>query len=189
MNAFIAKASNKVNSQALVELRTPETLSANVFHQIDAKWAAMADVTWSRSSRLDNLDIQFPPTGEGAERIRQQWKNTYRISLGGNYRYNENLLLRGGVAYDQAPTQGPELSHPALPDSDRYQFSLGANWKLNAHSSIDLAYSYLNFKDASIDYTNACSPVTSGCTGNGETTRGNYQTHFQLLGLAYNYQF
>lgn len=189
VNAFVAKASGKVNSQAEVDLRTPETLSANVFHQIDSKWAAMADVTWSRSSRLDNLDIQFPPTAEGAERIRQQWKNTYRVSLGGNYRYNENVLLRAGVAYDQAPVRSPELTHAALPDSDRYQFSVGANWKLTQNGSLDLAYSYLHFKDAAINYTNACSPVTIGCTGNGETTRGMYQTHLQLVGIAYNYKF
>lgn len=189
VNQFLAAASHKVNSDALVELRTPETLSANVFHQIDAKWAAMADVTWTRNSRLANLDIQFPPTAEGNEQIRQQWKNTYRVAVGGNYRYNDNLLLRSGIAFDQAPTRSPELTHAALPDSDRYQFSLGANWKLSPNSSLDLAYSYLHFKDANINYTNACSPVMTTCTGNGETTRGQYQTRLQLLGVAYNHQF
>jgi len=189
VNQFISTISGKVNSNALVELRTPETVSANVFRQIDSKWAAMADVTWTRNSRLQTLDIQFPPTKEGNEEIRQQWKNTYRLSLGANYRYSDNLLLRAGFAYDQAPVRSAELTHVALPDSDRYQFSLGANYKLNANSSIDLAYSYMDFKNAVIDYTNACSPVTPTCTGNGETTRGVYKTRLQLLGVAYNYKF
>ncbi|MET3134219.1 long-chain fatty acid transport protein [Oxalobacteraceae bacterium GrIS 1.11] len=189
VNQFLSAASGKVNSKALVELRTPETVSANIFHQFDAKWAAMADLTWTRNSRLQNLDIQFPPTAEGNEEIRQQWKNTFRLSLGGNYRYNDNVLLRAGFAYDQAPVRNAELTHAALPDSDRYQFSLGANYKFNANSSIDLAYSYMDFKNASINYTNACSPVMAGCTGNGETTRGLYKTRLQLLGIAYNYKF
>ncbi len=189
VNQFLSASSGKVNSDALVELSTPETLSANVFHQIDSKWAAMADLTWTRNSRLQNLDIQFPPTAQGVERIRQNWKDTYRLSLGGNYRYSDNLLLRGGVAYDQAPTRSPELTHPALPDSDRFHFSLGANWKLSANSSVDLAYSFLQFKDADMNYTNACSPINPTCTGNGETTKGTYKTHLQLLGAAYNYKF
>ncbi|MDC8756610.1 OmpP1/FadL family transporter [Janthinobacterium fluminis] len=189
VNKFLSDSSLKVNSGSLVELRTPETLSANVFHQIDSKWAAMADVTWTRNSRLKNLDIQFPPTTEGAERIRQEWKNTVRVSVGGNYQYNDKVMLRGGFAYDQAPTRSPELTHPALPDSDRYQFSLGANWKLSANSSIDLAYSYLHFKEANINYSNACSPIMRDCTGNGETTVGTYKTRLQLLGVAYNQQF
>ena len=66
VNGFISGASGKVNSKALVELRTPETVSINAFHQMDDRWALMGDVTWTRTSRLQNLDIQFPPTAEGA---------------------------------------------------------------------------------------------------------------------------
>ncbi len=189
VNRILAAASHRANSAALVKLRTPETVSANVFHQIDAKWAAMADVTWARHSRLNDLNIEFPGTTEGDEVIRQQWKNTYRLSVGGNYRYSDNLLLRAGLAYDQSPVRSAELTHPALPDSDRYQFSLGASYQLNAHSTIDLAYSYLDFKDAQMNYQNNCNPLALTCTGNGETTRGVYQTRLQLLGLAYNYKF
>lgn len=189
VNGFISAASGKVNSEALVELRTPETVSINAFHQMDDKWALMGDVTWTRTSRLQNLDIQFPPTAEGPERIRQNWKDTYRVSLGTNYKYSENLLLRAGIAHDQAPVRSAELRHPALPDSDRMQYSIGANWKLNANSSLDLAYSYIDFKDADVNYKNLCSPVMTGCTGNGETTKGLFKTRMQLIGLAYNYKF
>jgi long-chain fatty acid transport protein len=189
VNQVLAAASHKANSAALVTLRTPETLSANVFHQFDSKWAGMADVTFTRNNRMGDLDIQFPGTGEGNEVIRQQWQNTVRVSVGGNYNYNENLTLRAGLAYDQSPVKNAELTHPALPDSDRMQYSFGANWKLNARSSIDLAYSYLDFKDAKINYTNLCNPLATSCTGNGETTRGNYQTHLSLIGISYNYKF
>jgi long-chain fatty acid transport protein len=189
VNKVLAAASHKANSAALVELRTPETLSVNGFHQFNAKWAGMADVTWTRNNRMGDLDIQFPGTTEGAEVIRQQWKNTVRVSLGGNYAYSDNLTLRAGVAYDESPVKSDELTHPALPDSDRMQYSVGANWKLNARSSIDFAYSFLDFKDARMNYTNQCNPLQTSCTGNGETTRGVYQTHLQLLGVAYNYKF
>jgi long-chain fatty acid transport protein len=27
------------------------------------------------------------------------------------------------------------------------------------------------------------------CTGNGETTRGLFQTHLSLVGISYNYKF
>ncbi|NVM78840.1 long-chain fatty acid transport protein [Duganella sp. SG902] len=189
VNKVLEAASHKVNSAALVTLRTPETLSANVFHQFDSKWAGMADVTFTRNNRMGNLNIQFPGTGEGDEVIRQQWKNTVRVSLGGNYAYNDNLTLRAGVAYDESPVKSAELTHPALPDSDRMQYSFGANWKLSPRSSIDLAYSYLDFKDAKINYTNQCNPLATGCTGNGETTRGLFQTHLSLVGISYNYKF
>ncbi|KQQ44475.1 outer membrane transport protein, OMPP1/FadL/TodX family [Duganella sp. Leaf126] len=189
VNGALSVASNRVNSAALVKLRTPETVAANVYHKFDSKWAGMADVTWSRHNRLGDLLIEFPGTPEGAEVIRQQWKNTVRVALGGTYAYSDSLTLRAGVAHDESPVQSAELRHPALPDSDRMQYSLGAQWKLDDRSSIDVAYSYLDFKDAPLNYTNQCTTLSRTCTGNGETTRGVSQTHISLLGLSYNYKF
>jgi long-chain fatty acid transport protein len=189
VNSVLQAASHHVDSAARVAIRTPETLSVNAFHQFDARWAGMADVTWSRTSRMADIDIAFPGTAEGAETIRQQWKNTVRVALGANYRLNEAVTLRAGIAHDDAPVQSDALRHPALPDADRLQLSFGADWKLTANSSLDLAYSYLHFQDGSANYTNGCNPVATGCTGNGETTRGTWKTHMQLVGLAYNYKF
>jgi long-chain fatty acid transport protein len=189
INHILSSTSGKVNSKSLVSLRTPESLSANVYHQFDSKWTGLADVTWSRHSRLQDLHLQFPPTTEGDLVIQQRWKNTVRVSVGGNYNYSEALTLRAGVAYDQSPVQSAELTHPALPDSDRMQYSFGANFKLNARSSIDLAYSYLDFKNAQTRYADTCNTLTPTCTGNGEVTRGEFKTNLQLIGIAYNYKF
>ncbi|KQZ30506.1 outer membrane transport protein, OMPP1/FadL/TodX family [Duganella sp. Root1480D1] len=191
VNAVLQASSRKTNSPALVDIKTPETLSANVFSQIDDKLALMADLTWSRHSRMENLNIQFVGTGEGDEVIRQQWKNTMRASLGMNYKLNDAWLLRAGVAIDESPVDKASLRHAALPDSDRKQISFGANWKVSANSSIDLAYSFLKFDDASTSYQNQCSPLAAAgtCTGNGETTIGTWKTHMSLVGLSYNYKF
>ena len=191
VNAVLQASSRKTNSPALVDIKTPETLSANVFSQIDDKLALMADLTWSRHSRMENLNIQFVGTGEGDEVIRQQWKNTMRASLGMNYKLNDAWLLRAGVAIDESPVDKSSLRHAALPDSDRKQISFGANWKVSANSSIDLAYSFLKFDDASTSYQNQCSPLAAAgtCTGNGETTIGTWKTHMSLVGVSYNYKF
>jgi long-chain fatty acid transport protein len=189
VNGVLQAASRRVNSAARVELRTPETLSLNAFHQFNEQWAGVADVTWTRNSRLQNIDIEFVGTSEGDEVIRQQWKNTVRVALGANYKLNENVTLRGGIAHDDTPVRSSELRHAALPDADRLQLSFGANWKLSPASSIDLAYSWLDFKDAPGNYTNNCNPTATACTGNGETTRGTWKTHLQLIGLAYSYKF
>jgi long-chain fatty acid transport protein len=189
VNAVLQGAARRANSAAQVDIRTPETLSLNAFRQFNDKWAGMADVTWTRNSRMDNIDIVFVGTAEGDEVIRQQWKNTVRVALGANYKLNENVTLRGGIAHDDAPVRSDALRHAALPDADRLQLSFGANWKLSPASSVDLAYSYLDFKDASGSYTNNCNPTATTCTGNGETTRGTWKTRMQLIGLSYNYKY
>lgn len=189
VNGVLQTVSHHVDSAALVELRTPETLSVNGFHQFNDKWAGMFDVTWTKNSRMENINIQFPGTESGDEVIRQQWKNTVRVALGANYKMNDAVTLRGGIAHDDAPVRDESLRHAALPDADRLQLSFGANWKVTPNSSIDLAYSYLDFKDARGNYTNTCRPGLTACTGNGETVKGTWRTHLQLVGLAYNYKF
>lgn len=191
VNKVLQASSRKQNSAALVDIKTPETLSVNMFSQIDDKLALMGDVTWSRHSRMDDLHIVFVGTGEGDEVIRQQWKNSMRASLGMNYKLNGTWLLRAGVAIDETPVENATLRHAALPDADRKQLSFGANWKLSNNSSIDLAYSFLKFDDANTTYKNNCSPLhpAGSCTGNGETTVGTWNTRLHLIGMSYNYKF
>ena len=189
VNGVIEAASHHEDSAARVKLRTPETLSVNGYHEFDDRWAGMFDVTWTKNSRMQNINIEFLGTDNGDLVIRQQWKNTVRVALGANYKLNDRVLLRAGIAHDEAPVRNDTLRHAALPDSDRNQLSFGANWKLSDKSSIDVAYSYLHFQDAGGNYTNNCNPVATGCTGNGETTRGTWKTHMNLLGVAYNYKF
>ncbi|MFZ6721660.1 OmpP1/FadL family transporter [Undibacterium sp. Ji49W] len=189
VNKIIAVNSAKNNSAVLLDIHTPETFSISGFRQIDPKWAVMGDATWTRTSRLTNLNIQFPGTVQGDEVILQNWKNTWRFSAGASYKPDEKLTLRGGLAYDQSPVAGTTLRHPALPDADRVQLSFGTNWKLNDNSSVDLAYSYLHFQDVDGSYKNSCSPLISGCTGNGELTKGTWQTRLHMISIAYNYRF
>jgi long-chain fatty acid transport protein len=189
VNSVIEANSHHEDSAARVKLRTPETVSLNGYHEFDDRWAGMFDVTWTRNSRMKNINIEFLDTDNGDLVIRQQWKNTVRVALGANYKLNDRVLLRAGIAHDEAPVRNDSLRHAALPDSDRNQLSFGANWKLTPNSSIDVAYSYLDFKDANSTYKNDCRPGLLSCTGNGETTRGTWQTHMSLLGVAYNYQF
>ena len=189
VNQFLQNSSHKINSDGRVKLMTPETVSANVFSQLNATWAAMADVTWTRNSRLQDLHIEFPGSQLGDEVIRQRWRDTFRVSVGANYRLNERTVLKGGVALDQSPVRSSELTHPALPDGDRTWLSAGLSYKLDAASSVDLAYSYVQFDQVEGNYSNDCSPLSTSCTGNGETTKGLYKTRLQLLGVSYNRKF
>jgi long-chain fatty acid transport protein len=186
------------NASASVDVTTPETVSANFFHQLNPKVALMGDVTWVRNSQLQQLDIKQSTVNgvaQGDLVLHQNWKDTWRVSFGSNYQLNDAWMLRGGVAWEQSPLKDDQDRHPALPDSDRLWLSFGANYKINKQSSIDLAYSFIDFKNANVNYTDACSPAgvspTTGaaCTGNGGTVNGSYKTYLQLIGVQYNYRF
>ncbi|XLX41658.1 OmpP1/FadL family transporter [Ectopseudomonas mendocina] len=199
------------NSKAKTAIDTPEMLSFSAFHQLNDKVALMADLTFTRHSRLDEVRIgidqvagypYFNGVTEGDLSVKQDWKDTYKISLGMNYQYSDDLLLRTGVAYDKSPVNSTQLRHPAFPDADRYWLSFGANYKVTRDTSLDLAYSYVQFSSGKMDYQDGCSPAgwvpgsgglyqDSGvrCTGNGGNYTGEYNTHIHFIGLALNHTF
>ena len=199
------------NSKAKTAIDTPEMLSFNAFHQLNDKVALMADLTFTRYSRLDEVRIgidqvagypYFNGVTEGDLSVKQDWKDTYKISLGMNYQYNDDLLLRTGVAYDKSPVNSTQLRHPAFPDADRYWLSFGANYKVTRDTSLDFAYSYVQFSSSKMDYQDGCSPAgwvpgagglyqDSGvrCTGNGGNYTGEYNTRIHFIGLALNHTF
>jgi len=199
------------NSDAKTSIDTPESFSINAFHQLNDKVALMGDVTWTRHSRLDQIGIQlkevngypyFNGVNEGDATVDQDWNDTYKISLGMNYQWDKDLMLRTGVAYDKSPVSGSDKRHPAFPDADRYWLSFGANYKFDEDTSVDLAYSYVQFASGKMDYKDGCSPagwapgggslyVDSGvrCTGNGGNFKGEYETRIHFVGLAFNQSF
>lgn len=177
------------DSDATVDVKTPEAVSINGFHQINDKWAVMSDVTWTRHSQMKSIDVNFNTAGEGDFVVRQNWRNTYKVSVGANYRYNDALLFRSGIAYDQSPVSNDNLRHSALPDSNRWLFSLGGNYQVTKLDSLDFAYTYVNFANANVNYTDSCTPVSTSCTGNGETTKGQYKTSIHMVGIQYNRAF
>lgn len=178
------------DSDASLEVTTPESLSLSVFKQMNDKFALMADLTMTRHSRFQELRIDFANTLPDSV-TPQKWTNTVRYSVGMNYQLNDQFKLRAGVAYDGSPVSTANRT-PSIPDNDRLWLSGGLNWKLSAKNSVDLALSYV--KVGSSDVSNAdyggqasCRPDlnTSSCA----TIRGHYDISSVLLGVQYNHQF
>ncbi|UDF36301.1 UNVERIFIED_ORG: OmpP1/FadL family transporter [Shinella sp. XGS7] len=183
------------NSDASLDITTPESLSFNFFKQHD-RFGVMGDITWTRHSRFKELRIDFANNLPDSN-TPENWTNTLRASLGLNYQWSDALTLRGGVAFDQSPvTQRNRTA--SLPDSDRSWISAGLNWKLDKKRSIDLAASYVHVKSGQIDqYDNGGIVDASGApvcdstrnTSSCATTRGNYKLNSLLFGVQYNHQF
>ncbi|QLG87870.1 transporter [Chitinibacter bivalviorum] len=165
------------NTSANLSVDTPESFSINGFHQINEQWAIMADYTWTRHSRLDEIRVKLA-NGLPDSVTVTNWTNTNRYSVGATYQASDKWLIRTGMAYDQAP-ENDSNRITSIPDSDRIWFALGANYAITPNQSIDLTAIYVDLANSKVSQKDQ----------NGSIAKGNYDVSSITLGAQYNYRF
>ncbi len=168
-----------------VDVDTPDSFSLNFFKQIDNRWAVMGDWTHTWHNKFQELRLNFDTPLPDAV-ITQSWKSTNRYAVGASYQFNGPLKLRAGLAFDKSPVPSEQERIANLPDSNRIWYSFGANYMFSQSLSLDLAYTYVQIKDSSMNNTECVLPA---CTGSGTTTKADFQSFANIFGAQINYRF
>ncbi|HJV51500.1 MAG TPA: outer membrane protein transport protein [Noviherbaspirillum sp.] len=176
--APIAASPTFTDTGARASVDLPDSLSLSAHVDLDPKWSVMADLTWTHWSRFKELRIRFD-NGAADSVTPEEWRNTWRLGVAANYRYNDLWKLRGGIAYDQSPVQA-EFRTPRIPDNDRIWLAFGAQYKPSRQDSWDFGYAHLFVHDSSI---NKAEPPVGG------TLIGNYNNDVNILSVQYSRAF
>lgn len=144
---------NPDGANATAKLDIPATLGLDWVHVFDDRFTMGASMLWTEWSSFEDLTLKSH--GNTLVSIPYKYKNTMMYSLGGDYRFTDQLTLRAGVAYDQTPTRN-ETRDPRIPDNDRWFTSLGFGYDIKAIPglTIDGAYSRQFVKEAKIKTQN-----------------------------------
>ncbi|MDQ8187832.1 outer membrane protein transport protein [Pelagicoccus sp. SDUM812002] len=136
-----------------VDINLPDTLSISVFGNVTEKLSLMADVTNTSWSEFQELRIEFENPSPPANVIPELWQDVSKYSLGASYKFNDRLMGRFGLAYDESPVPNDEVRSPRIPDEDRKWISLGLS--VAATKQLDLHFAYLSIivDDPMIDNT------------------------------------
>jgi long-chain fatty acid transport protein len=166
------------------EVKLPASASLSAFHQVNEQWDVMADLTWTEWSSFQELRVvrdSGPLSGQTLSVQPENWSNAIRASLGASYRYSDALKLRAGVAYDESPVSSSEDRTPRIPDNDRTWLAIGANYKFNTNSSLDVGYTHIFIKDASLN--DGAVPSSTG------QLVGDYDSDVNILSVQYTHNF
>lgn len=172
-----------VNQDISARLTTPAMLSMGIYHELNDKWAVMAEyqrVFWSSFAKLNiRGDKQNQPSGY-ISTVQEKWRDTNFFAIGASYQIDNQWKWRLGLAYDQSAAR---LNHrtPRIPDSDRVWYSTGLNYQYNDRLSFDVAYTYIYAHKAHLD--------TSLTRNLGYNVTAEYSNSVQLFGLSLNYKF
>lgn len=162
------------------EANLPDMLSLSVAHNVNDKVELLGDITQTGWSSFERLRVVDKNTGAIVTNADEKWEDVTRYSVGANYQYNDRLKLRGGVALDKTPIPNAKLRTPRAPDTDRTWLAVGANYKLNKNSSLDLGYAHL-FMDQ--------TPIDNTSEDNGYALRGVYDASVDIISAQFNMSF
>lgn len=167
------------NAHASVEM--PANLNFSVFHQYNDRLALMADATLTQWSVFDELRIRYDNPAQPDSVTTENWDDSWRIALGAHYQYNDRVLLRGGVAWDQTPIPDAEHRTARIPGNDRTWLALGVGYDLSDRSGLDIGIAHLLVQDTHINNT-----LEGSLT---HTLTGDYASSVDIFSIQLRHRF
>lgn len=171
-------------SDAKATIKLPDVFILSVAQTLGERWEILGDLSrtgWSSIPKVDIYRSSGAASGTIAQTLDTDFRNTWRVALGANYKLNDAWKLKFGIAYDQTPTKDAEHRLTSMPDNNRTWLSFGGQWKPGKASTVDLGAAYLFVKDAPINNNQSAS-------GRG-LVNGTYNDSAWLLGAQYSQAF
>ena len=110
---------------------TPDEFMAGLRWQIDDDWGVAASAVYTLWSVYDEMSICLDEPMIGDRRVlvsEKNWHDTWRLSLGADWRMRDDLTLYAGYTYDGSPLDDRTADY-FVPADDRHIVGLGARWK------------------------------------------------------------
>jgi long-chain fatty acid transport protein len=172
------------SSGAKANLDLPDVFILSGTHQLSDKVQLLGDISWTGWSSIPKLDVirtDGALSGQIAQTLDTDFRDSTRVAVGVNYQYRGDLKLKFGLAYDQTPVKGANTRLVSLPDNDRTWFSAGAQWMVGKGAVMDLGATYLLVNNSQIDNNQLID-------GRGRVT-GDYDANIWIFGVQYSRAF
>lgn len=183
---LVGSAANGV--QANVKL--PDTVSWAIAHAVSPQWEFLGDITYTRWSKIKAIPLittsgsaLVPLAGVTLDTFNFQFKDSYRVGIGANYRWNESFTLKLGAAYDKSPVED-RFRTTFLPDNDRTWFAIGGKYRFSKQAHVDFGYAHLFVKDGTINQQRGIAALP--LQGN---VIGSYDNRVDILSVQFTYSF
>ena len=161
------------------DFTSPASATVSAYHEIDDKWAVMADVQWTQWSSFKDLNVYRDGNGALITGTHEGWRDTWFFSLGANYKWKPGHTIRVGTAYDMGAVTEASLRTPRIPDTDRIWLTTGYTWDFSESLRMSLGYAHIFAKEVDVALTDARL---------GSLT-GKYNGSVDLFSTSFTYKF
>jgi long-chain fatty acid transport protein len=177
------------SSSARATIVTPDSADLSITQNITDQLRVAMDLQWTGWSVFKTLGIfrtggLLTNTNLSAP-TQENFRDTWFVSVGGTYNYDQNWTFRAGVAYDETPVRSSNIT-VRLPDSDRFWLAAGAGYKFSDGFSVDLGIAHIFMRDSNLN-----SSVNSTLLQPGGIVKinGRYTNQIDLVSLQTRFKF
>ncbi len=138
---------------AKTKITLPFNLNLGISYQVSPKLLLSAEADYTHWSSFDRIIANFTDLniklGDetlaqiNSDTLNEFWSNTFKFSVGGQYRVNDYIVLRSGVYYDQTPIPDTTLT-PLIPDANsKFGFNFGGEYKILDFIKLKFNYEFI----------------------------------------------
>jgi len=149
----------------------PAMTTVGVYHEVNSQWAVMGSASYVEWSSIQNLVLHGTEAAGGRIDVTADlnFKNTWRVVGGAKYKLTDKWTMRGGIGYDQTPTNDTDRDI-RLPDGDRVGVALGGHYQYNDKVGVDFGWTHLFMHKASLNKVQNTARVGGGVAQTATTT-------------------
>lgn len=170
-----------LNQDISARLTTPASFTVGAYHDLTNRLSVMAEYSRVFWSSFKNLHI----IGEnGLDSLTEEnWRDTNFYALGASYQMDDQWKLRLGIAYDQSAV-GNEYRTPRIPDSNRFWYSAGLEYKYNEKMTFNIGYTYIHASKAKVNLRG-----DHGGDGYRGALTADYSNRVNIVAASVSYNF
>ena len=168
---------------ATANVRLPATSSAALALDVSENLEVLGDFTYTHWSSIKAVPVVLS-SGVVADTFDVQFRDGWRIGVGANYRWLQDLRLKVGIAYERSPVVSRHRT-TSLPDDERVWIGIGAKWALSKSATVDFGYAHaFGLWKANIDRQHGVgAPLAQG------NVTGHSKNSIDILGVQYSHAF
>ncbi|QGP79608.1 OmpP1/FadL family transporter [Sphingobium sp. CAP-1] len=131
---------------ATAPLNLPDIATVSMMHKLTPALRAMITGKWYNWSRFKSIAVTSA-TGTSTKEL--DYRDSYSVSVGGEYDVSPALTLRAGTMFDRSPTNPQHLT-TRVPDGDRVWLTGGATFNISPSAALNLSYAHTFVEKANI---------------------------------------
>ena len=163
----ILQANGLLDADIKVEFTMPQAIMFSAFHELTDRLALMGNLGWQEWSEFGKVGIAVTSDDPSSLTVDRNYKDTWHVAVGAQYRVADPWLLTAGVAYDSSMMDDEDRT-PDLPLGEMWRFGAGARYGWSQKLSFGMGYTFLWSGDLDMDVNRG--PLAGRVSGTYENT-------------------